>query len=120
MAMSKDIITGEWRADGFEGKWKVRAAGKSYKGFYIYTNIKQSKNVAKGPLIFDVNGNGRFDASKDLQIGFLKADLDDLSRIPPAASGTFSVNLDTDRLRLLYDGSRIGGGEIFAADRFFG
>lgn len=118
--MSTDKITGQWRADGFEGRWRVKAAGRTFQGFYAYTNINRSKNIAKGPLIFDANRNGRFDPSRDIQIGFLKADLDDLNRIPPVASGSFSVNLGSDKLNLFYSGFRFGGGQVFSADRFFG
>ena len=118
--MAVDIVTGQWKADGYQGKWRVRADGETYKGFYAYTKINRFKGIATGPLVFDANGNGRYD-KYDFTIGGLKADLDIITNdIPPSASGFFSVDLDSDRLKLFYDGNLFGRGEIFQADRFFG
>ncbi|MCP9927756.1 hypothetical protein [Cyanobium sp. CH-040] len=117
--MSKDIITGRWSADGNKGRWKVRADGETFRGFYAYTQINRFKGIAKAPLIYDANRNRRLDA-RDFVIGRFRADLDDLiNKIPPSASGSFSINLETDRLKLFYNGNRFGSGIVFDADSFF-
>ncbi len=126
--MKNDKITGEWYANGKNGKLKLMFADKPVKTTYEYESVGEKK--AKGVIDNDLNGWWNdfplegVNVAKWLKynggdIGKFTAKTKVISDLPTKASGSFVISEDNGRFDLFYQKEKFGSGQLYEHERFF-